>query len=161
MIDAFRKSAVAKLLVAMVVGGLVGTFAPGCVIRALNSFAGTFSQFVKFIVPFIINGAAGIFISTSQANYFTVTAPPHLVVSGTILILLTNGALAGILGMMLNPLLHNIIWAMPETSPMTHYRVFLSVGAVIFLIGVPAILLLPKDSPSKTDNATEHEKQFS
>ena len=56
MIDAFRKSAVAKLLVAMVVGGLVGTFAPGCVIRALNSFAGTFSQFVKFIVPFIIFG---------------------------------------------------------------------------------------------------------
>ena len=56
MIDAFRKSAVAKLLVAMVVGGLVGTFAPGCAIRALNSFAGTFSQFVKFIVPFIIFG---------------------------------------------------------------------------------------------------------
>ena len=40
----------------MVVGGLVGTFAPECVIRALNSFAGTFSQFVKFIVPLIIFG---------------------------------------------------------------------------------------------------------
>lgn len=40
----------------MVVGGLVGAFAPECVIRALNSFAGTFSQFVKFIVPLIIFG---------------------------------------------------------------------------------------------------------
>jgi hypothetical protein len=104
-----------------------------------------------FIFPFIIMGASSIFISTSQANYFTVTAPPHLVVPGTILIYLTNGALAGILGMILNPLLHNIIWAMPETSPMTHYRIFLSVGAVIFLIGFPAILLLPKDTPSITD----------
>ena len=40
----------------MAVGGLVGSFAPECVIRALNSFAGTFSQFVKFIVPLIIFG---------------------------------------------------------------------------------------------------------
>lgn len=54
--DVFRKSAIAKLLVAMVIGALVGAFAPGCVIRALNSFAGTFSQFIKFIVPFIIFG---------------------------------------------------------------------------------------------------------
>ena len=56
MVDVFRRSAVSKLLAAMVVGGLVGAFAPACVIRALNSFAGTFSQFVKFIVPFIIFG---------------------------------------------------------------------------------------------------------
>lgn len=56
MFDVFRKSAIAKLLVAMVIGALVGAFSPGCVIRALNSFAGTFSQFIKFIVPFIIFG---------------------------------------------------------------------------------------------------------
>ena len=56
MFKVFRKSAIARLLAAMVVGGLVGTFAPECVIRALNSFAGTFSQFVKFIVPLIIFG---------------------------------------------------------------------------------------------------------
>jgi Na+/H+-dicarboxylate symporter len=54
--DVLRRSAIARLLAAMVVGGLVGTFAPECVIRALNSFAGTFSQFVKFIVPLIIFG---------------------------------------------------------------------------------------------------------
>lgn len=56
MFDVFRRSAIARLLAAMVVGGLVGAFAPECVIRALNSFAGTFSQFVKFIVPLIIFG---------------------------------------------------------------------------------------------------------
>ena len=56
MFDVFRRSAIARLLAAMAVGGLVGSFAPECVIRALNSFAGTFSQFVKFIVPLIIFG---------------------------------------------------------------------------------------------------------
>ena len=56
VVEVFRKSSIARLLAAMVVGGLVGAYAPGCVIRALNSFAGTFSQFVKFIVPLIIFG---------------------------------------------------------------------------------------------------------
>ena len=56
MFEFFRRSAIARLLAAMAVGGLVGVFAPECVIRALNSFAGTFSQFVKFVVPLIIFG---------------------------------------------------------------------------------------------------------
>ncbi len=106
-----------------------------------------------FIFPFVLIGALNIFISTSQANYFTATAPPHLVVPGTILIFLTNGALAGVLGMIFNPLLHNIIWNIHVSSPMTHYRIFLSMGVLIFLIGFPAILLLPKDNPSNTDKA--------
>ena len=38
----------------MAVGAAVGTCAPACVIRTLNSFGGTFGQFIKFIVPFII-----------------------------------------------------------------------------------------------------------
>ncbi len=56
MFEFFRKSSIARLLAAMVAGGLVGAFAPGWAIRALNSFAGTFSQLVKFIVPLIIFG---------------------------------------------------------------------------------------------------------
>ena len=47
---------IGKLLIAMVVGAGVGAFAPACVIRALNSFGGTFGQFIKFVVPFIIVG---------------------------------------------------------------------------------------------------------
>lgn len=54
MIRLLRKSVLARLLVAMAVGALVGAFAPGCVIRALNSFGATFSQFVKFVVPLIV-----------------------------------------------------------------------------------------------------------
>jgi Na+/H+-dicarboxylate symporter len=56
MLDALKKSALARLLAAMAVGALVGAFAPACVIRALNSFGSTFAQFIKFIVPFIIVG---------------------------------------------------------------------------------------------------------
>ena len=56
MLDALKKSALARLLAAMGVGALVGAFAPACVIRALNSFGSTFAQFIKFIVPFIIVG---------------------------------------------------------------------------------------------------------
>lgn len=48
--------ALAKLIVAMAAGMAAGLFAPACVIRALNSFGGTFAQFVKFIVPLIIIG---------------------------------------------------------------------------------------------------------
>ena len=105
-----------------------------------------------FILPFIFIGASSIFISTTQANYFTLTAPPHLIVPGTILIFLTNGALAGILGMILNPLLYKIIWALPEATPMTHYRYFLSAGALLFIIAFPCLLMLPKDTPKKTDS---------
>ena len=48
--------ALMKLIVAMAIGLVVGLFAPACAIRALNSFGGTFAQFVKFIVPLIIIG---------------------------------------------------------------------------------------------------------
>ena len=51
-----RTAPLAKLVLAMAVGALVGACAPACVIRALNSFGGTFAQFVKFIVPLIIVG---------------------------------------------------------------------------------------------------------
>ena len=47
---------IGRLFIAMIIGTLVGGFAPGCVIRALNSFGGTFGQFIKFFVPFIIIG---------------------------------------------------------------------------------------------------------
>ena len=47
---------IGQLAVAIALGALVGAYAPGCVIRALNSFGGTFGQFIKFVVPFIIVG---------------------------------------------------------------------------------------------------------
>ena len=52
----FKLGIVGRLFVAMAIGVAVGSFAPGCVIRALNSFGGTFGQFIKFFVPFIIVG---------------------------------------------------------------------------------------------------------
>ena len=56
MLEKLRSSALAKLFVAMIVGVLLGSVAPGCVIRVLNSFGTTFAQLVKFIVPLIIVG---------------------------------------------------------------------------------------------------------
>ena len=47
---------IGKLLIAMAIGVLLGCVAPGWTIRALNSFGGTFSQFIKFFVPFIVVG---------------------------------------------------------------------------------------------------------
>ena len=40
----------------MVIGAVLGRFAPDWVLRALNSFSGTFAQFIKFFVPFIVIG---------------------------------------------------------------------------------------------------------
>ena len=47
---------VGRLFIAMAVGAVVGYFSPDCVMRTLNSFASTFSQFIKFFVPFIVIG---------------------------------------------------------------------------------------------------------
>ena len=47
---------IGKLLIAMVVGVAIGLFAPNWCIRVLNSFGGTFGQFIKFFVPLIIVG---------------------------------------------------------------------------------------------------------
>lgn len=47
---------VGRLFIAMVIGVAIGHLAPGAVIRVLNSFGGTFGQFIKFFVPFIVIG---------------------------------------------------------------------------------------------------------
>ena len=47
---------IGQLAVAIVLGAAIGAYAPGYVIRALNSFSATFGQFIKFVVPFIIVG---------------------------------------------------------------------------------------------------------
>ena len=47
---------IGKLVLAMAIGALTGAYAPDCVIRAMNCFSGTFGQFIKFVVPFIIVG---------------------------------------------------------------------------------------------------------
>ena len=51
-----RFGVVGRLFAAMAVGAVIGSVAPGCVIRVLNSFGGTFGQFIRFFVPFIIVG---------------------------------------------------------------------------------------------------------
>lgn len=51
-----KNSLLLKLLIAMIAGGAIGFFAPGCVVRTLNSFGFVFGQFIKFVVPFIIIG---------------------------------------------------------------------------------------------------------
>ena len=45
-----------RLFLAIAIGAVVGAVAPGCVIRALNCFSGTFGQFIRFFVPFIVLG---------------------------------------------------------------------------------------------------------
>ena len=45
-----------RLFLAIAIGAAVGAVAPSCVIRALNCFSGTFGQFIRFFVPFIVLG---------------------------------------------------------------------------------------------------------
>lgn len=47
---------IGKLLIAMAIGVAIGFFAPSWCMRLLNSFGGTFGQFIKFFVPLIIIG---------------------------------------------------------------------------------------------------------
>ena len=52
----FKTGIVGRLAVAIVIGVAVGYFAPGFIVRILNSFGGTFGQFIRFFVPFIVIG---------------------------------------------------------------------------------------------------------
>ena len=47
---------VGKLFIARAIGAAIGCFAPAPVIRVLNSIGGTFGEFIKFFVPFIVLG---------------------------------------------------------------------------------------------------------
>ena len=45
-----------RIIVAIVLGIALGSFAPVCVVRGVNTFAALFDQFIKFMVPLIILG---------------------------------------------------------------------------------------------------------
>ena len=51
-----RIGIVGRLFIAMAVGAVLGRYAPAWTLRSLNSFSGTFGQFIKFFVPFIVIG---------------------------------------------------------------------------------------------------------
>ena len=57
-----------RLFAAIVIGALVGAFAPAWTIRALNTFSGVFGQYIKFIVPFIILGLVTPAIADTGRN---------------------------------------------------------------------------------------------
>lgn len=61
---------VPKLILAILIGILLGSFAPKGVIEILVTFSGLFSAFLKFVIPFIILGfvTAGIADLTSGAG---------------------------------------------------------------------------------------------
>lgn len=53
----FRKpSLIVQIIIAIAVGVVAGTLLPAAGIRTLNTFAGIFSQLIKFLVPLIIIG---------------------------------------------------------------------------------------------------------
>ena len=45
-----------RIIVAIVLGIALGSFAPACVVRGVNTFSALFDQFIKFMVPLIILG---------------------------------------------------------------------------------------------------------
>ena len=52
----FKLGILPRLFIAIAVGIAIGLSAPAPVIRALNCFGGTFGQFIRFFVPFIVLG---------------------------------------------------------------------------------------------------------
>lgn len=58
--DAYMKKVriplLAKIIIAIVVGVLIGQFAPAVVMRTMNTFSGLFDQLMRFMIPLIIVG---------------------------------------------------------------------------------------------------------
>ena len=51
-----RLPLLAKIIIAIVVGVIVGQFAPPVVMRVMNTFSGLFDQLLRFMIPLIIVG---------------------------------------------------------------------------------------------------------
>ncbi len=87
-----------------------------------------------FAIPFIIYGIMTIFYSMAMANYFTISIPPSLQMPGTFLLLMIHGVVPGVLGIILNPLLHKAIRHFTYQTPLAPYRIFFSIY-IAFYIG--------------------------
>ena len=87
-----------------------------------------------FAIPFILYGIMTIFYSMAMANYFTISIPPSLQMPGTFLLLMVHGVVPGVIGIMLNPLLHKTIRNFTYETPLAPYRIFFSIY-ILFYIG--------------------------
>ena len=64
----FKIGILPRLFMAIALGMIIGYVAPGEVIRALNCFGGTFGQFIRFFVPFIVLGLVAPAIAETGAG---------------------------------------------------------------------------------------------
>ena len=102
---------VVKVLIAIVVGVLVGQFAPGWLVRTTNTLVGLFDQLLKFFIPLIIIGLvtpaiadfgqrAGkmLLITVGLAYLFTVCSGlfAYLFSTGLFPLVLSKGSLAAL-----------------------------------------------------------------
>ena len=65
----FKLGILPRLFVAIAVGIVIGLAAPAPVIKALNCFGGTFGQFIRFFVPFIVLGLVAPAIAESVLGF--------------------------------------------------------------------------------------------
>lgn len=57
-----------RIIIAIAFGVLFGSFAPGALVRAANTFSGFFDQFIRFMVPLIIIGLVTPAIADTGRN---------------------------------------------------------------------------------------------
>ena len=87
-----------------------------------------------FTVPFILHGIMGVFYSLAMGHYFIISIPSRLQMPGTMLLFIIHGVIPGILGFVLNPLLHKTIRLFTYQEALTPYRIFFTIY-VPFYIG--------------------------
>ncbi len=57
-----------RIIIAITFGVLLGSFAPGALVRAANTFSGFFDQFIRFMIPLIIIGLVTPAIADTGRN---------------------------------------------------------------------------------------------
>jgi hypothetical protein len=106
---------------------------------------------VFLLIPFILCGMIVVFIGSSLSHYITVTVPVDLQPPGSLGVMIFHGAIAGLLGMVLNYVLFKVLWLLPETTPMTHYRQFFLCCLVLcaFFLFVVSGMPSPRENGGK------------
>ena len=100
-------------------------------------------KWLLMLLPFILQGTATVIFSNAFTNYFLMAVPKEKQVGTSLLYSLVTGATAGIIGMLLAPLMLKIAKHFAaDYSPLAEYRFYFSIALFFLLLILPAMIKL-------------------
>lgn len=100
-------------------------------------------SFLPLMLPFVTAGLMTVFYTTSLGSYFMLSIPNRLQIGGTFLVYVVTGGFIGALGMILNPLFFKLASCHSWETPITVFRIYFTLCALLQAGGIFALISLP------------------